>query len=53
LREIGFIILLLGLGVLNFGWIIWPKLGVYAGAVQGAIFWGVLIAGGIARFLRR
>jgi hypothetical protein len=48
-----FLILLLALAVLNCGWIIWPQIGVYAGAVQGAVFFSVLLAAVVVRLFRR
>jgi hypothetical protein len=37
IREIGFIALLLTLGLFNFGWVVWPEIGVYAVPINAAL----------------
>ena len=52
LHDTSFILLLLALGVLSFGWVIWPKLGTVVGFINGGIITGIIIVGGIVSLYR-
>ena len=45
LNEAGFLVLLFGLGLLSFGWIVWPELGIVTTFVHGGIIAVILLAG--------
>jgi hypothetical protein len=49
LRECLFIACLFGLAILEYGWIIYPPLGVVADLIHLAAFLTILIAAGIGR----
>ena len=51
--EAFLIVVLVTLGVVNYGWVIYPALGTAFGILNGAIVAGILIAGMAVRWYRR
>jgi len=47
-----FIIILLALGVLNYGWVIWPPLGMVWALLNGTIIMGIVLAGLCVKFYK-
>jgi hypothetical protein len=53
LRDIGFLILLLALGVLNGAWLFWPKIGVWIAVINFTIMVLTITIGCIVKLWMR
>jgi endonuclease YncB( thermonuclease family) len=53
LKETLFLLLLAGLGALNYGWAIWPELGTIAVLLNAVVITGILLAAGGMALIRK
>ena len=44
-RDMPILILLLALGVLQYGWVLWPQLGFWWGAIDATVIVGIVVTG--------
>jgi hypothetical protein len=52
-RYMLLVTLLLVLGILQYGWVLWPELGYWWGAIDAAVIAGIALIGAMVRMFRK